>query len=229
MNPFTALAESTKTIRSLQLVKKANPSQALGGIIIPNESSHSSIINVGRDPDQLVLWGWKANVFAYTCVDRLASAVSQAYWRVEKRTGDGENDWEPDPNDWRQNLLNYPMADAMSAQEVFYYFAAWLAIKGNGLLRKIPGGPNGWIELWPMTPKNVVPVPHRVDWISRYNLIEDGKIAWNFPKEEIIRLRLRRGKGIERCDWLRCDTFCRLGQEDQPGFDEYRIAPVHLL
>jgi HK97 family phage portal protein len=190
VNPLTALAESTKTLRSLRLVQKANPSQALGGIIIPNEGAHANILDLGMDTDKLIKQGWKANIFAYTCVDRLASAVSQVYWRVEKRTGSGEKDWEPDPNDWRQKLLNYPMGKTLSAQEVFYYFAAWLAIKGNGLLRATAGGPNGIVELIPMSPKNLSPVPSKADWISGYNYIEDGEVKWNVPADEVIHARL---------------------------------------
>lgn len=184
------LAKALAAPRRLALLQKANPSQALGGIIIPNEGSHSQIINTGTDPDQLALKGWKANVWAYICVDRLASMVSQVTWRVEKRKGPKDTDWEPDPSDWRQALLNYPMGRTMPAQEVFYHFAAWLAIKGNGLLRATPGGPNGIVELVPMSPKNITPVPSKADWCGGYNFMEDGKIIWNFPTSEIIHARL---------------------------------------
>jgi HK97 family phage portal protein len=189
MNPFATLAKSTRTLRQLE-TRKANPSQALGGIIIPPTGSHSQVIDVGKDPNELVLKGWKANVFAYTCVKRLAGAVAQVTWRVERRTGEGEKDWEPVPGDWRNKLLAYPMGSVLSAYEVFFHWAAWIAIKGNGLLRKTLGGPNGIIELVPMSPKNISPVPDRELWCSGYNLVEDGKIIWNFPAEEIIHARL---------------------------------------
>lgn len=189
MNPFATLAKSTRTMRLLE-TRKANPSQALGGIIIPDRSTHSQVIDVGKDPNELVLKGWKANVFAYTGVKRLAGAVAQATWRVERKTGEGEKDWEPVPGDWRNKLLAYPMGSVLSAYEVFFHWAAWIAIKGNGLLRKTLGGPNGIIELVPMSPKNIYPVPDRELWCSGYNLVEDGKVIWNFPAEEIIHARL---------------------------------------
>ena len=186
MNPFATLAKATRTYRSLE-VRKANPSQSLGGIVIP-ESNRIAVDTGKITTDELILEGFKANVFAYTCVDGLASFSAQAYWRVEERVD--EDEWQPRPNDWRNKLLAYPMGDKMSAQEVFYYFGAWLAIKGNGLLRKGLGGSNGIVELIPMTPKNIQPVPDRQDWISGYNLIEDGQIKWNYPAEEIIHARL---------------------------------------
>ena len=189
MNLAKVLA-APRRLALMREVQKANPSQALGGIIIPTEGAHTQVINTGKDPNQLVLSGWKANVWAYTCLKRLAACAAQATWRVETRTGDGEKDWEPAPDDWRNKLLAYPMGRTLSAFEVFYQWAAWLAIKGNGLLRATPGGPNGIIELVPMTPKNIVPVPHRVEWISGYNLVEDGEIKWNFPASEIIHARL---------------------------------------
>ena len=184
------LAKALAAPRRLALLQKANPSQALGGIIIPNEGSHSQTINTGTDPDQLVLKGWKANVWAYTCVKRLASCAAQAFWRVEERTGPGEKDWEPKADDWRNKLLAYPMADKLSGFEVFFYWAAWLAIKGNGLLRKTPGGENGILELVPMSPKNISPVPSKGDWCSGYNFVENGIVLWNVPAEEIIHARL---------------------------------------
>ena len=184
------LAKALAAPRRLALLQKANPSQALGGIIIPNEGSHSQTINTGTDPDQLVLKGWKANVWAYTCVKRLASCAAQAFWRVEERTGPGEKDWEPKADDWRNKLLAYPMADKLSGFEVFFYWAAWLAIKGNGLLRKTPGGENGILELVPMSPKNISPVPSKGDWCSGYSFVENGTILWNVPAEEIIHARL---------------------------------------
>ena len=189
MNPFATLAKSTRTLRLLE-TQKANPSQALGGIIIPDRGTHSQVIDVVKDPNELVLKGRKANIFAYTCVKRLAGSVAQATWRVERKTGPGEKDWEPVPGDWRNKLLAYPMGSVLSAHEVFFHWAAWIAIKGNGLLRKTLGGPNGITELIPMSPRNVVPVPDRVEWCSGYNLVEDGKILWNYPAEEIIHARL---------------------------------------
>ena len=184
MNPFATLA---KADRQLRTIRKANPSQSLGGIVIPD--GHRTPAPVGKiTPDELILKGFKANVFAYTCVDRLASFAAQAFWRVEERVG--ENEWQPREGDWRNKLLAYPMGSKVSAQEVFYYFGAWLAIAGNGLLRKIPGGLNGILELVPMTPKNIEPIPDREEWISGYNLIEDGKVKFNYPAEEIVHARL---------------------------------------
>lgn len=189
MNLAKALA-APRRLAALQSVAKANPSQPLGGIWIPNSPTAAAVPTGKLTPDQLILQGWKLNVWAYTCLKRLAQAVAQATWRVEVRTGDGEKDWEPKPDDWRNKLLAYPMGSDMSGMEVFYYTALWLGGKGNGLLRIIPGGPNGIVELNVLSPKNLVPVAHRVDWCSGYNLVEDGKVIWNFPKEEIIHARL---------------------------------------
>lgn len=184
MNPFATLARADRQLRTL---RKANPSQALGGIYIPDGANIP--VDTGKlTTDDLINKGFKANVFAYTCVDRLASFAAQAFWRVERRKD--EDEWEPDPNDWRARLLAYPMGKQMSAQEVFYYFGAWLAIKGNGLLRKTPGGPNGILELVPMSPKNIQPVPDREDWIKGYNLVEDGQVKWSVDADEIIHARL---------------------------------------
>lgn len=187
MNPFSTLARADRQLSALRSVKKANPSQALGGIYIP--PGVNTVVDTGKlSADTLIADGFKRNVYAYTCVDRLATMASRAVWKVETRIGDSD-EWEPEPKDWRNALLAYPMADKMAAEEVYYYFGAWLLIKGNGILRKTLGGTNGVIELIPMTPKNMQPVASGADWISGYNIIEDGRVVWSKPAEEIIHAR----------------------------------------
>ncbi len=185
MNPFATLA---KADRQLRTIRKADPSQSLGGVHIPD--GHRQPAPVGKVPvDTLMLDGFKRNWCAYTCVDRLATFSSRAYWRVERRVGKTDK-WEPDPSDWRNPVLAYPMGNKMSAEEVNYHFDAWLAIDGNGLFRKIMGGPNGVLGFTPMTPKNMEAVPDREEWLSGYNLMEDGKPIYNYPAEEIIHGKL---------------------------------------
>ena len=217
MNPFATLA---KADRQLRTIRKANPSQSLGGIVIPD--GHRMPAPVGKiTPDELILKGFKANVFAYTCVDRLASFAAQAFWRVEERVGD--NEWQPREGDWRNKLLAYPMGSKVSAQEVFYYFGAWLAIAGNGLLRKIPGGENGILELVPMTPKNIEPIPDREEWISGYNLIEDGKVKFNKVAENQPTLEAC----IARLEEVRM-KFLRMGGSQQNIAETYTLTAAEV-
>ena len=172
------------------MVRKMSPSQALGGISIDPGGS-TTVPQNDLNPTTAVRDGFKKNVWVYACVTRLASAASSLMWRVEKRTGEGERDWEPDPNDWRTKLLAYPNR-SMSAKEVFYYAFAWLAINGNGLLRRVAGGgngPNSTIELWPASPVNVQPVPGPA-WIIGYNILENGKVIRKVDPEEFIHCRL---------------------------------------
>lgn len=187
MNLIQALAQTrTNTDRLTQ--KAMSPSQVLGGIPVPEGNVSPAPVSKIR-PDIAVRDGFKANVFAYSCVKRLAGAVSQAEWKIMRRTGSGDKDWEPDMSDWRTKKLAYPN-DKISAQELMYYVAGWLAIDGNGLLRIVPGGENGIAELWPMSPVFVEPVPDPVEWVRGYNLVEDGKIRYRYPAAEIIHSRL---------------------------------------
>ena len=187
MNLIQALAQTrTNTDRLSQ--KALSPSQVLGGIPVPEGNVSPAPVSKIR-PEVAVRDGFKSNVFAYSCVKRLASASSQAEWKVYRRTGSGEKDWEPDPSDWRAKKLAYPN-EKIAAQELFYYLSGWLAIDGNGLLRIVPGGSNGIAELWPMSPVNVDPVPDPVEWVRGYNIVEDGKIRFRYPAAEIIHTRL---------------------------------------
>lgn len=168
-------------------VRKMSPSQALGGIAIADGVTTTPQNDLS--PISAIKDGFKKSVWVYACVDRLADAASSALWRVEKRNGDGEKDWEPAPEDWRTSLLNYPNP-AMSGKEMFYWFSGWLAINGNGLLRRVKGGQNGVLELWPASPVNVQPLPDNQGWIHGYNIMEDGKVKRRVDPEEFIHARL---------------------------------------
>ena len=174
-----------------QTVRKMSPSQALGGIAIADNGATTAPQN-DLNPTTAVKDGFKKSVWVYACVDRLADAASSALWRVEKRTGESEKDWEPSPEDWRTRLLNYPNP-MMSAKEMFYWFSGWLAINGNGLLRTVQGGPNGpksLLELWPASPVNVQVALDRENWIAGYDIYEDGKLKRKADPEEFIHARL---------------------------------------
>ena len=172
------------------MIRKMSPSQALGGITV-DPGLNTTVPQTDLAPTVAVRDGFKKNVFVYACVTRLASAASSLMWRVEKRTGEGDRDWEPDPNDWRTKLLAYPNP-SMSAKEVMYYAFAWLAINGNGLLRRVAGGgngPNSTIELWPASPVNVQVIPS-INWIGGYNILENGKVVRKVDPTEFIHCRL---------------------------------------
>lgn len=188
MSIFEALAapRRAKIKAAESLVRKMSPSQALGGIAI--SEGVTTVPQNDLNPTTAVKDGFKKNVFVYACVTRLASAASSLVWRVERRNGDGEKDWEPAPEDWRSKLLNYPNP-SMSAKEVMYYAFAWLAINGNGLLRRVPGGPGGILELWPASPVNVQVKPNR-DWIGGYDILENGRVVKNVDPEFFIHCRL---------------------------------------
>jgi HK97 family phage portal protein len=162
----------------------------MGGWTIPDGGTRGVINISNKDvaPRDAVIYGFKASPWVYACVDRTATAASSIPWRVEHKTGSGERDWEPDPNDWRAKLLNYPNP-YMSSKELFYWAYAWGALNGNMLLRATPGGA-GFVELLPMSPVSVEPVPDKMTWIRGYNIIEDGKVKYAFGREEIIHARL---------------------------------------
>lgn len=180
-------AELAKAAERDAMVRKMSPSQALGGIYV-DAGLNTTVPQTDLNPITAVKDGFKKNVWVYACVDRLADAASSATWRVEKRTGEGEKDWEPSPDDWRTKILNYPNP-SMSGKEMFYWFSGWLALNGNGLLRRVPGGANGLLELWPASPVNVQVIPSG-NWIGGYNILENGEVKRKVAPEEFIHTRL---------------------------------------
>lgn len=186
------------------MVRKMSPSQALGGIYVePSGNTLPPVTTI--DAETAVKEGVNKNVWAYSCMDRLADAGSDAIWRVEQRYGPGELDWEPKENDWRTQLLAYPN-EKISSKEMFYWALGWLASDGNGLLRTVEGGSNGIIELWPASPRHVRSVPGK-GWIDGYNILENGQIKRKADPREFIHARLPNlldptwGMGMLQASW----------------------------
>lgn len=114
--------------------------------------------------------GYAANTWVYACVRKLSSSAASVPWFVEKRTPKG--DWERQDGHPIEVLLRSPNAH-MSGQDLFETLSAQLNLAGNSVwyLNLVRGSP---LEIWPMPPDRVAPVPSKDNWIERYDYRPEG-------------------------------------------------------
>jgi HK97 family phage portal protein len=129
------------------------------------------------DSARAVKEGYKVNEVVHACVTRRAQAVASVPWYVEAPADDYE--WERIPNHPLEQLLDYPNPN-MSRQDLFSRLVMHLDLGGNGLWQVVNAtslrGPMGSVpvELWPVDPSPVKPIPDQARFISGYEYWRDG-------------------------------------------------------
>jgi len=139
--------------------------------------------------DQLRAMETDGTLFAI--VDRLATAVSEVEWTLYRTAPSGlAEDREPVPRHAALDIWNRPNP-WMPRQEFVESFQqhldltgeAWWVVARNPAMRSIP------LELWPVRPDRMMPVPHPTEFISGY--IYCGPDGEQVPLrvDEVIMLR----------------------------------------
>lgn len=130
-------------------------------------------------PEKAVKEGYKANVWVYACVRKLAQSVSSVPWLVYHDNPDGED--ERIPNHPLEKLLRRPNPH-MSGQDLFETLAAHLNLAGNhywGIL-ETRGKP---AEILVIQPQYIRPVPSSTDYLEAYEIMIDGQPRKVDPRE----------------------------------------------
>jgi len=114
--------------------------------------------------------GYSANSWVYACVRKLSAAAASIPWYVEKRGPKG--DWARQDGHPIEVLLRSPNAH-MSGQDLFETLSTQLNLAGNSVwyLNLVRGSP---LEIWPMPPDRVAPVPSKDNWIDHYEYRAEG-------------------------------------------------------
>lgn len=130
-------------------------------------------------PEKAVKEGYKANVWVYACVRKLAQSVSSVPWLVYRDNPDGED--ERIPNHPLEKLLRRPNP-YMSGQDLFETLAAHLNLAGNhywGVL-ETRGKP---AEIIVIQPQYIKPVPSSTNYLEAYEIMIDGQPRRVDPRE----------------------------------------------
>ncbi len=136
--------------------------------------------------EKAVKEGFKASTWVYACVWKRMKAIASIPWKVEILKKDT---WEEDPSHPLKMLLDKPNS-AMSLQDLIERLIAHLDLGGNGIWYKIFARKNGLeipVELWPLPPDGIKPVPSSENFISRYEYSYQG-VRKNFEPKEILHI-----------------------------------------
>ena len=127
--------------------------------------------------------GLKMNVWVYACCRKIAQTASSIPWFVEQKKADGT--WEAVPGHPIEILLKEPN-NTMSGQDLFERLTYHLYLGGNGLwhMPLFKGVP---VELWPVNPDKIKPVPSKqAGMIDYYEFKPSGGMQpVKIPTEEI--------------------------------------------
>jgi len=127
--------------------------------------------------------GLKASVWVYRCADKKARAAASVPWNVEEWDG---SEWQPIENHPIEMLLSKANPH-MTGNRLSQIMTMHLNLGGNAVWHKVlvNGMP---VELWPLPPDKISPIPSRTDWVAQYKYTVDG-YENKIPAEEIIHFQ----------------------------------------
>lgn len=126
--------------------------------------------------------GFKASSWVYASVFKLMQAVSSVPWAVFKKEG---KDWEEQPGHLIEQLLENPNP-FMTREDLIQRLTAQMFLGGNAIWSKITRGKNfdgAILELWPVDVSHINVVPHRLQFIDRYEYDAGGEKILFKPKQ----------------------------------------------
>ncbi len=135
---------------------------------------------------------FKVSALVYRGVVALATAVGSVRWQVEVKSGD---QWETDESHELQALLNQPHPQ-FNTQAINELMVMHLMLSGNTLLQKTAASGRmlsgakkpRLVELIPLMPQGIDPVPDPEAWISRYEYKGPPRRIWQ--PDEILHIML---------------------------------------
>jgi len=130
--------------------------------------------------------GLKSSVWVYRCCQAVAKAIASVPWQVEVTSDDGET-WEPEPGHPIEILLRdsnpFMTGSELSETQAYHLLLGGNAIWHLPMVRKMP------VEIWPLQPDKVKPVPGKQGFVDRYEYRINSVKETDIPPEEIIHFK----------------------------------------
>jgi len=154
-----------------------------GGLLLPSYRSGQPEWT-SWDTDKAITDGFKASVWVYRCLQSLADMVSSLPWYVERQVGE---EWERIEGHPVEELLEQPNP-YFGRRELIERVILHLGLAGEAYLLKtfVRGVP---VELWPVDPRGMSPVPNKAMWIEGYEYEWDG-VKETFTPDQIAQFLL---------------------------------------
>lgn len=131
--------------------------------------------------EKAVKEGYKANVYVYACIMKKARAVASVPWYVAKQSPDGT--WEKVKNHPLEMLIDKPNP-FMSRSDLMERLVINLDLAGNSLFKKVMYNGNT-LELFPIGPDGIKPVPDDNEFIKEYEYTVQGQ-KYSYEPNEIL-------------------------------------------
>ncbi|MFC4768733.1 phage portal protein [Effusibacillus consociatus] len=133
--------------------------------------------------DKAVREGYKACTWVYACVRKKADQVASVPLVVWKKVGIRKVEWQRVHEHPLELLLQRPNPK-MPGTYLTKSRMTYLNLSGNNFwyVVEVGGRP---VEIWPLRPDRVAPIPSRTDFISGYEYTIDGATQ-RFEPEEIV-------------------------------------------
>jgi len=143
--------------------------------------------SIGRDYHSQAKEGYEANVYCRRCVQTISMAVAGIEWDLYRMKGKDLQEIEGHP---MQALLRKPNPQ-MGGSRLMETVAAYLMLRGESYLYAAgPDGNRPPLELWPLRPDRVRPVPDASGReIARYEYTLNGIVS-DLPREKVLQLKL---------------------------------------
>lgn len=138
-----------------------------------------------------ILKGPDASATVNACIRYLARCSAAVSWRVERDPGEGV--WEPFPAHPLNALVKRPNPN-MAMSELVARMIWHLELSGNSLCLKARGSGSQTLQLWPLIPDALYPVPDNNDYLLEYRTAPLPNMMADFPQsfapEDIMHIQL---------------------------------------
>lgn len=124
------------------------------------------------DSEKMVVDGFKACSWVYSCSSWIAEQVSGVPWYVARIDKSGRE--APAPGHELEQLLEYPN-QVQSRKFMMQFQALQLMLRGNSLWRRITDNRGGGAELWPLNPASVEVIGSETSYIKAYRVTNKGQ------------------------------------------------------
>lgn len=130
--------------------------------------------------------GFRASNYVYAAISKIADAASSVRWIVQERKGKS-GEWTQIVDHPIEQLLENPNP-FFSRQDLIERLTQHLYLAGNAILHIVTASGNTPVELWPINPDAIKPIPNEKKFISGYQFSIDDKADEVVKPEKIIHM-----------------------------------------
>lgn len=133
--------------------------------------------------EKAVREGLQKSSWLYVAVTTKARAFASVPVIVERKKRGGK--WEPDPTHPLQRLLDRPNPH-MALQDLMERWEQHMELTGNALWHKVKPERGPTLELWPVSPDRIAPIPSRTDYLGGYEYRPTPQDRITLPVTEVV-------------------------------------------